>query len=270
MFAKVFSSLYQGTLRGNAHAILVFTNLLAHADKNGEVDIHPRAIADEVGLPEPQVREALLYLEAVDPESRTPTEDGRRIVRMDAHRAWGWRIVNYAKYRAIRSEEDRREQNRLAQDRFRKKNKPASADGSQSKPKKAQAEADAEEEAEGEAKKKATPAPWLTVEALIASGLTAETAQAFIDHRRTKRAKLTALAWKGFTNEVAKATGWTNESAALKAIARNWISVEAAWLLGTSTGQNAPGHTNRQKAVEDSNRAVGRAWASKGGDHAGQ
>jgi hypothetical protein len=139
MYAKIFSSLYQGTLRGNSHGILVFTNLLAHCDMTGIADIHPRAIADEVGLTASEVEAALLVLEAPEAESRSPDEDGRRIVRMDAHRAWGWRIVNFLKYRAIRNEEDRREQNRLAQDRYRRKHdskqsKPASAIVSQSKP----------------------------------------------------------------------------------------------------------------------------------------
>jgi hypothetical protein len=53
---------------------------------------------------------------------------------MDEHRDWGWCVVNYVKYRAIRSEDDRREQNRLAQERWRNKNKPASAEGKQDKP----------------------------------------------------------------------------------------------------------------------------------------
>lgn len=140
MYAKLFASIYQGTLRGNTHGLVVFTNMLAHADSNGWVDIHPRAIAEEVGLSVEQVRAALLELEAPDPESRSPEEGGRRIIRMDEHRDWGWIVVNHAKYRAIRSEEDRREQNRLAQQRFREKS-------NQSKPRKpisAQAEAEAE------------------------------------------------------------------------------------------------------------------------------
>lgn len=136
MYAKLFTSIYQGTLRGNSRGLLVFTNLLAHADQNGIVDIHPRAIADEVGLSHEQVCEALLELEAPDPESRSPDEEGRRIVRLDEHRAWGWQVVNYLKYRAIRSEDDRREQNRLAQQRWRERNKskPASAEGETDKP----------------------------------------------------------------------------------------------------------------------------------------
>ena len=145
MYAKLFTSIYQGTLRGNSHGLLVFTNLLAHADSAGHVDIHPRAIADEVGLTLEQVQAALIDLEAPDAESRSPEEDGRRIVRLDGHRAWGWRIVNYVKYRTIRSEDDRREQNRLAQQRWR--DKQSSADRKQHKPRKpesAQAEAEAE------------------------------------------------------------------------------------------------------------------------------
>ncbi len=140
MYAKLFASLYQGTLRGNPDEILVFTNLLAHADSTGVVDKHWRAIAEEVGISRERVEAAISNLEAPDPESRSPEENGCRIVKMDEHRVWGWRIVNHGKYRAIRDEDDRREQNRLAQERWRNKNKPR-------KPISAQAEAEAEAEA---------------------------------------------------------------------------------------------------------------------------
>jgi hypothetical protein len=147
VYVKLFASLYQGTLRGRSHPILVFTNLLANADQYGHVDKHWAAIAGEVGLTVDEVKEAIKELEAPDPESRTQDEEGRRIVPMDEHRAWGWRIVNYGKYRQIRNEDDRREQNRQAQERYRNKNKPASAIVSQGKPRSAQAEAEAEAEA---------------------------------------------------------------------------------------------------------------------------
>jgi hypothetical protein len=147
LYAKLFTSIYQGTLRGNSHGLLVFTNLLAHADSAGIVDIHPKAIADEVGLSEPQVRSALDLLESPDDESRSPEEAGRRIVRVDEHRAWGWRIVNHAKYRAIRNEEDRREQNRLAQAKWREKNKPIVSKANGASAGSAHTEADTEAEA---------------------------------------------------------------------------------------------------------------------------
>jgi hypothetical protein len=144
MYAKLFASIYQGTLRGNTHGLVVFTNMLAHADPAGWVDIHPKAIAEEVGLTIDEVRAAIDVLEAPDIDSRSPEEGGRRLIRLDEHRVWGWRIVNHAKYRAIRSEEDRREQNRLAQERFRNKSKPDSKQNKPRKPRSAHTEAEAE------------------------------------------------------------------------------------------------------------------------------
>ena len=152
MYCKLFASLYQGTLRGRSHEILVFTNLLANADAEGHVDKHFNAIAQEVGLTREEVEQAIKNLESPDNESRSPECAGARIVKMDDHRAWGWRVVNYVKYRSIRSEEDRREQNRLAQERWRNKNKPR-------KPQSAQAEAEAEAISKREGMVAVAPSP---------------------------------------------------------------------------------------------------------------
>lgn len=123
MYCKLFASLYQGTLRGKSHEILVFTNMLAHADAEGCVDKHFRAIADEVGLSVDEVKVAVENLESPDPESRSPEMDGRRLLRINDHRAWGWKIVNYGKYREIKNDEDRRKANREAQARWRERQK---------------------------------------------------------------------------------------------------------------------------------------------------
>ena len=128
MYGKLFASLYQGTLRGQSDAILVFTNLIACADSVGFCDKHPRAIADETGLSIDRVEAAIATLMAADPDSRSPENDGKRLVFIDEHRNWGWIIVNHGKYRSIKDEADRREQNRLAQERWRNKNKHPSAD----------------------------------------------------------------------------------------------------------------------------------------------
>lgn len=140
MYCKLFASLYQGTLRGRAHEILVFTNLLAHCDATGMVDKHPRAIAEEVGLTVDQVKEALITLESPDEESRSPELDGARISRIDAHRSWGWLVVNHAKYSAIRNAEDRKEQNRISQQKWRERNGISKV--SQRKPKSANKDKD--------------------------------------------------------------------------------------------------------------------------------
>jgi hypothetical protein len=119
MYCKLFASLYQGTLRGRSDEILVFTNLLAHTSAAGEVDKHFRAIAEETGLSVDRVKQAIVVLESPDEESRSPDEEGARLVRLDEHRVWGWRVVNHGKYRAYKNEADRAEKNREAQARFR-------------------------------------------------------------------------------------------------------------------------------------------------------
>lgn len=123
MYGKLFASLYQGTLRGQSDAILVFTNMIAFADAEGFVDKHPSAIADETGLTMERVQAAIAILMAPDLESRSPENEGKRLVLIDDHRNWGWVIVNHSKYRNIKSEADRRAQNRESQKRWREKRK---------------------------------------------------------------------------------------------------------------------------------------------------
>lgn len=149
MYAKVFASLWDGSMVGKTDVQLVFIFLLAKATARGEVNITPQVIGYLTGMGTERAVAALAELEGVDWDSRTPDDDGRRIERLDEHRAWGWRIKNYLAYRSIRDEGERSQQNREAQARF--KGKPRSAEVSQGKPdepKSAQAEAEAEGESQ--------------------------------------------------------------------------------------------------------------------------
>jgi hypothetical protein len=243
LYAKLFTSIYQGTLRGNSHGLLVFTNLIAHCDKDGVVDMHPRAIAEEVGLTVEQVKVALEELERPDEESRSPEEQGRRIVRLDEHRAWGWRVVNYCKYRAIRNEEDRREQNRLSQDRWRKAHKQSSASVSQDKPPSAEVSPDkpqsAHTEADAEADTESKPAPrkrgrsaaptTIKAEDLALDGVTLQTARDWLTLRHAKRLPLTLTAWNDVKAEGVKA-GLSPAETVSAAVANNWSGFKASWL----------------------------------------
>jgi hypothetical protein len=146
MYAKVYKSLWEGTLAGTGEVWAVFVFLLAHCDREGFVDIHPGVVAALTGFEEGRVREALRSLEAPDAQSRTAEDGGARIIRLDEHRDWGWQIVNYVKYRTMVDAETRRAQVREAVSRHRNR---ASSPVITSKPQKAHAEAEAE--AEGEA-----------------------------------------------------------------------------------------------------------------------
>lgn len=215
MYVKLFASLYQGTLRGRSDEILVFTNLLAHADRFGIVDKHWRAISEETGLTHEQVKAALLTLESPDPESRSPEREGRRIIRLDEHRAWGWQVVNYEKYRAIRSEDDRREANRAAQERWRNRNKPPSAGVSRDKPPSAHAEG----EVDTEAKNKTAQARFALPE-----WVPKDSWQAWIEVRSKMRAPNTPRALELAVRklEALRADGYSPQSVLDLAVERGW------------------------------------------------
>ncbi len=60
------------------------------------------AIGRTTGLPQEMVDYALEELAKPDGRSRSFEEEGRRIVLLcPDERTWGWRLVNYAKYRDI-------------------------------------------------------------------------------------------------------------------------------------------------------------------------
>jgi hypothetical protein len=109
LFAKIFRSMFQGSMYGNPDGIITFMVMLVLAERHGEVDMTPQAIAAVTSIPLTTIQAGIAYLSAPDPETRTHGSDGRRIELLDTHRNWGWRIVNYEHYRQIRNEEERRE-----------------------------------------------------------------------------------------------------------------------------------------------------------------
>lgn len=127
MYGKVFASMFEGSLYGQWEAIVTFSCMIVLSDREGEVDITPEALSARTSIPLEIIQRGIASLEAPDPQSRTPDEEGRRIVRLSDTRAWGWRIVNHAKYRAIRTAEERREYHR---NYWRTKRSPAAASNS--------------------------------------------------------------------------------------------------------------------------------------------
>lgn len=171
MYTKLFPGVWNGSLRGKADPQLVFLYLLGNADQDGFAEMIPQKIADDTGLPLERVTAAISLLEAEDPMSRTPDEGGRRIVPID-ERGWGWHITNYLKYRNMRDEECRREQNRQAQKRRRQRLSASVSNGQHSQPPSAQAEADTEAHTETK-----TPIPeWMPDEW-----------KSFVEMRKTSR-----------------------------------------------------------------------------------
>lgn len=129
MYGKVFTSMYDGTLatKGPWQALVTFQQMIVLADKDGVVDMTADAISRRTSIPLEIITTGIAELSLPDPESRSAAEDGRRIVLLEGHRTWGWQIVNYAKYAALRSAEERREYMRIAQAEHRAKVKALEA-----------------------------------------------------------------------------------------------------------------------------------------------
>lgn len=122
MYAKIFDSIYDGTLVEDWRALITFEQMLILCDSEGFIDMTPYAIARRTGIPIEHIEAGIKFLEQPDPNSRTDVEEGRRIARLDPHRAWGWRIVNHKKYRDMRTADDRREYMRSYMKDYRKNN----------------------------------------------------------------------------------------------------------------------------------------------------
>lgn len=121
MFVKIFSQILDSSIANNYELRHFFEDMLKLADSSGAVDMTEEAISRRINLPLEKVKNFTVELAAPDAQTRTPTHDGRRIIRLDPGRAWGWLIVNYEHYRNIRNEEERRAYNRDAQRKSRDK-----------------------------------------------------------------------------------------------------------------------------------------------------
>ena len=98
-YTVVFQSVFDGTLYGKWPACAVWLTILSLCDKNGHVDMSYEAISGRTGWPLDLLRQGIEQLCTPDPTSRSPDEEGRRLVPIDPSRPWGWKVVNHSKYR---------------------------------------------------------------------------------------------------------------------------------------------------------------------------
>lgn len=113
MYAKVFQQIYKSSLAkvGPWEALVTFQQMLILADWQGIVEETAESIAAISTVPVDIIKKGIEVLEQADPESRNPDEDGRRILRLNPNRTWGWRITNYTHYRDMKNDEERKAYN---------------------------------------------------------------------------------------------------------------------------------------------------------------
>ncbi len=123
MYGKIFDTIYDGTLAEDWRALITFQQFIVLCDADGIVDMTPQSITRRTGIPIEHIKAGIEILEKTDKYSRTPDQGGKRIERLDAHRPWGWSIVNHEKYKHLQDSDTVRAQNRERKQRQREKEK---------------------------------------------------------------------------------------------------------------------------------------------------
>jgi hypothetical protein len=257
MYGRVFESMYEGTLHGHWEAIVTFQQMLVLCNSDGVIDMTPHAIAARTSIPLEIITKGIKILSEPDPYSRTPGEDGKRIVLVDEHRPWGWLIVNHAKYQALRNRQDKLDADRLriAEKRKASKNSDVAVSRNPSQHVADVAHADASTDASpttnaGESRARAAahgtrlpldwtpPDPWMR----------------WAMQERKWSWKETLRVAESFKNYYLAKPGKDGESALWEATWKRWVERERT--------NGAPGILpNKQEALEARNAAICDNWS---------
>lgn len=239
--------------------------MLAMADQHGRVWASIPGLSNMARVTIEKCEEAIASLSSHDKYSRTKDHEGRRIEEIDG----GWRLLNHAKYRAIRDEESIKESKRKWAAENRAKQKAEIVEKSRTESNsvdrgRANTEADTEAYTEEEKKRNTKRVPRLTVEDLVSAGVDSNHARDWMEIRRLKKQPLTQTAWLAVKTESEKA-GMTIPHAIEMAAANGWGGFKASWVDRSS---NKTQQTFRERDDENS-RAKAAAWSGGllGQDH---
>lgn len=122
MYGKIFEQIFDSSLmKTEVTTRYVFMSLIAICDSDGVVDIIHDALARKLNITEDELRKAIKELEKEDPDSRSNVANGRRLSQLDAHRSWGWRIVNHEYYKRLANREAKKvsDRERIAKKRYK-------------------------------------------------------------------------------------------------------------------------------------------------------
>lgn len=129
MYGKIFDSMYDGTISANWQGLVTFQQMIVLCDADGVIDMTPPALSRRTGIPLEIIEKGIEFLESPDKYSRTQGHDGKRIVRLDEHRPWGWFIVNHDKYKSLQDRDHVRAENRKRKQKQRAKEAQNVTDG---------------------------------------------------------------------------------------------------------------------------------------------
>ncbi len=107
LYSRVFLQILDSSIAEDFTMRHVFEDFMKLCDhKSGILDMTRQALCRRLNIPIEVLSREIDKLESPDPASRDPEFEGRRIERLDEHRDWGWKILNWSKYETIRNRAD--------------------------------------------------------------------------------------------------------------------------------------------------------------------
>ena len=123
-YTKLFSSITDSSIWCEDNETrLVWVTMLAMADKHGHVIASLPGLAHRARVPLEAAERAVRKFCEPDCHSQSRESEGRRVRVIDR----GWALINHAKFRNLRSEDDRRAQNRESARKYRERKAARSA-----------------------------------------------------------------------------------------------------------------------------------------------
>lgn len=118
MYVKLFSSILDSSVWDESPATrLVWITMLCMADEHGFVRGTVASVARRAVVTPEDAERAIQVLESPDPMSHTPDHEGRRIQPVDG----GWLVLNYKRYREMRTRKQVKEAEKKRRQREREK-----------------------------------------------------------------------------------------------------------------------------------------------------
>jgi hypothetical protein len=243
MYNKLFTKILDSSiwLAPDPHR-LVWITLIAAMDEEGNAMFASAGnLAARARVTREQAETAVASFEGPDPDSGDPENEGRRIERFPG----GWHVLNAAKYRALVTRAVIQEQTRARVAKHRAKmagvltgNAPVTHEKRIGNASVTPSEAlSVSEEKTKTARKRAAPAALISVDDLIAEGVSKPHATDWLATRKGKGlAPLTRSIWSATKEEAAKANLTPGEAIA-RAAAEGWGGFKAKWLTAPDRGR---------------------------------
>jgi len=123
-YGKLFRRKWTGSLFGSGPVVhSVWDYAISMADAPGRVELMPPYLAQVIGCPVEDIRKAIEFLCAPDPDSFTSTDEGRRMTQIGNSL---YRLTNWTLYNELCGDDETREywRKKQSESRERKKAKP--------------------------------------------------------------------------------------------------------------------------------------------------